>query len=110
MNKIVFSCSGCSDLGHISDLLARRFRDNGVRNMHCLAAVGAYPGESAQDYAGSDILVLDGCAVSCGKTVLKNAGLDTIKCVLLSDMGYKKGKTPVTQDILDEIYFKIETL
>lgn len=32
MNKIVFSCSGCSDLGHISDLLARRFRDNGVSN------------------------------------------------------------------------------
>jgi uncharacterized metal-binding protein len=110
MNKIVFSCSGCSDLGHISDLSARRLRDNGVRNMHCLAAVGAYPNESAKDYTGTDILVLDGCPVSCGKIVLKKAGIDTFKSVLLTDLGYQKGKTPVTQDILDEIYFKIETL
>jgi uncharacterized metal-binding protein len=78
--------------------------------MHCIATIVAYPNESAKDYIGADILVLDGCSVSCGKIVLKKAGIEPFKSVLLTDLGYQKGKTPATQDILNEIYLKVETL
>ena len=35
------ACSGACDLGQITDLVARKLRDNNVRKMHCLAVVGA---------------------------------------------------------------------
>ncbi len=38
---IVMACSGASDVGQISDLAARKLRENGVRKMNCLAVVGA---------------------------------------------------------------------
>lgn len=78
--------------------------------MHCIATLGAYPNESAKDYIDADILVLDGCPVCCGKIILQKVGIEPFKSVLLTDLGYQKGKTPVTQDILNEIYLKIETL
>lgn len=38
---VVLSCSGACDLGYITDIVARRLRDNGVRKMSCLATLGA---------------------------------------------------------------------
>lgn len=110
MDKIVFSCSGCSDLGQITDLTARAMSQKGIRKMHCLAAIGAFPGDSVPHYSHSDILVLDGCSVSCGKILLQKTGLENIQSVLLTDLGYKKGKTPVSGEIVEEILKKVATL
>ena len=40
--KVVLSCSGQSDLGELSDVVARKIRNNKLRTMKCLAQVGSY--------------------------------------------------------------------
>lgn len=35
----VVSCSGASDLGQLSDVIARKLRDNKVRKMNCLTLI-----------------------------------------------------------------------
>jgi len=48
---VVLACSGACDLGQITDLVARKLRDNGVRKMNCLAVVGAGIEESINQSA-----------------------------------------------------------
>jgi len=38
---IIMAGLGASDVGQISDLVARKISDNGVRKMNCLAVAGA---------------------------------------------------------------------
>lgn len=38
---MVLACSGASDVGHLSDLVARKVRDDGTHKMNCLAIMGA---------------------------------------------------------------------
>jgi uncharacterized metal-binding protein len=47
---MVLSCSGACDLGQITDIVARKLRDNGVRKMNCLAVVGAGIEKSIEDF------------------------------------------------------------
>lgn len=47
---MVLACSGACDLGQITDIVARRLRDNGVRKMNCLAVAGAGIEKSIEDF------------------------------------------------------------
>lgn len=47
---IVMACSGASDVGQISDLVARKLHNNGVRKMNCLAVVGAGIEKSIENF------------------------------------------------------------
>ena len=38
--KLVFACSGTADVGHITDLAARKINSQGAGKMFCLAGVG----------------------------------------------------------------------
>jgi uncharacterized metal-binding protein len=40
-SKYIFSCSRAADVGHISDLAARKLTKMGTGNMFCLAGIGA---------------------------------------------------------------------
>jgi uncharacterized metal-binding protein len=48
---IVMACSGASDFGHISDLVARKLSNNGVREINCLAVVGAGIEKSIENFS-----------------------------------------------------------
>ncbi len=108
--KIVLSCSGACDLGYITDLTARKLRDSGVRKMNCLAVIGTGNKNLIEGFKDSDILVLDGCAVKCGKNILDNAGLTNYQNFVISDLGYIKGQTPVNEDILNTIFEKTASI
>lgn len=107
---MVLACSGACDLGQISDLIARQLRDNGVRKMNCLAVVGAGIEKSIEDFKTKNILMLDGCAVDCGKKILDKAGFKDYRYVRLTDYGYTKGQTPVNQNVVDDVYAKVEVI
>lgn len=107
---MVLACSGACDLGQITDLVARKLRDSGVRKMNCLAVVGAGIEASIEDFKKKNILMLDGCAVDCGKKILDRAGIAGYQYLRLTDMGYNKGQTPVTAEVVNEIYDHAEII
>lgn len=103
---VVIACSGACDLGQITDLVARKLRDNKIRKMNCLAAVGADVKPTIEMFKEADLLLIDGCAVDCGKKILDNAGINNYKYLRMTDLGYSKGQTPVTKEIVDLVYEK----
>jgi len=107
---MVLACSGACDLGQITDIVARKLRDNGVRKMNCLAVVGAGIEKSIEDFKKKNILMLDGCPIDCGKQILDKAGFKDYNYVRITDFGYKKGQTPVTEEVINDVYGKVETI
>jgi uncharacterized metal-binding protein len=107
---MVLACSGACDLGQITDLVARKLRDNGVRKMNCLAVVGAGIEKSIADFKTKNILMLDGCPIDCGKQILDKAGFENYTYLRVTDLGFKKGQTPVTDEVIQIVYEKSEVL
>jgi len=107
---MVLACSGACDLGQVTDLVARKLRDNGVRKMNCLAVVGAGIEPSIEAFKAKNILMLDGCPTDCGKRILDKYGFTDYKYMRVTDLGYKKGKTPVTDEVIKTVYEKAEII
>jgi len=107
---IVMACSGASDVGQISDLVARKLRDNGVRKMNCLAVVGAGIEKSIENFKTKEILIIDGCPIDCGKRMMEQHNFTNYKYLRVTDLGCVKGKTPVTEENIQKIYEKAEII
>ncbi len=105
---IVLACSGACDLGRVTDLVARKLRDNKVRNMSCLAAVGANQKSTIDSLKCANILLLDGCPIDCGKKILENANIEGYNYVRMTDYGYKKGATPVNEELINTVYQNVK--
>lgn len=104
--NVVIACSGACDLGQISDLVARKLRDNKIRKMNCLAAVGADVKPTIEMFKEANLLLIDGCAVDCGKKILEKAGITNYKYLRMTDLGYVKGQTPITNEVIEAVYEK----
>ena len=48
--RLIFACSGASDIGRISDLAARTLTKDGVGKMYCLAGIGGRVTESSRTH------------------------------------------------------------
>jgi uncharacterized metal-binding protein len=107
---IVLACSGGSDLGELSDKVARKLRDKKVYNMKCLAMVAAHDQSLLKTLQTTDALVIDGCGVDCGKKIMEEAWLSDYCYIRLSDFGYQKGQTLVTDELAEKIYSQIVNL
>lgn len=103
---IVIACSGSCDLGQVTDIVARKLSDNKIRKMNCLAAVAADVKPTIEAFKAANLLLLDGCPVDCGKKILDKAGIENYKYMRLTDLGYRKGQTPVTKEIIEVVYEK----
>ena len=104
---IVIACSGSCDLGQVTDLVARKLRDNKIRKMNCLASVAADIKPTIEAFKTANLLLLDGCPIDCGKKILDKAGIENYRYLRMTDLGYIKGQTPVTKTIIDTVYEKI---
>jgi uncharacterized metal-binding protein len=107
--KLIYACSGASDVGEIADLVARRLRDKGVAGMSCLAGVGAGLSGYVQSAKGADMnITIDGCKTACAKKTLERIGVKPTSYIL-TGFGLVKGETPVTDKIIAEISGKIKS-
>jgi uncharacterized metal-binding protein len=104
---VIIACSGACDLGQISDLVARKLRDNKIRKMNCLTAVGAGIKPTIEMFKEANLLLLDGCPIDCGKKILDKAGIANYKYMRMTDLGYVKGQTPVTDEVINAVYEKV---
>lgn len=100
----IVACSGASNTGSFSDLVARKLMKSGNAKMLCLARFSVdekFAENSKDEY--KNIIVLDGCPVNCAEVTLKNRGIANYKHINTTDFGIIKGQTPVTEEKIDEI-------
>ena len=107
---IVMACSGASDVGHISDLVARMLSKNGVRKMNCLAVVGADIEKSIKDFKTKELLIIDGCPIDCGKRMMEQHYFTNYKYLRVTDLGLVKGKAEITEKNIQKVYEKAEII
>lgn len=107
MGVLIFPCSGGSDVGELSDRVARKMAKCGQAKMFCLAGIGPHiPGMIESAKAANKLIAIDGCLVSCSKKTLEHAGFKVI-AFNLKDMGFAKGKTKVDEDTIEKAANKI---
>ena len=101
---LIFACSGAADVGHVADLAARRLGAEGVGKMFCLAGVGGrVSGIMASTEAAAAILAIDGCPLDCARKTLEQADFNGFEHVRLSDLGMEKGKSPTTDERVEQV-------
>ncbi len=105
--KLVFPCSGASDVGGLSDRAARQMTLDQTGRMYCLAGIGGrVDGIMANTKAAARVLAIDGCSQECARKTLEEAGFKDFQHLRLADMGFEKGKTRVTAARIREVAAK----
>ena len=105
--KLIYSCSGCSDVGQIADLVSRKLAKEGFGKMTCLAALGAHLSGFVESAKGAEInITIDGCPVACARKTLEHIGV-TPTSFILTQMGLKKGSVPVEEETVAVICGKV---
>ncbi len=103
----VFPCSGGSDVGELSDRVARKIVKSGKSRMFCLAGLGAkIEGMIETAKTAKKMVAIDGCQMLCAKKVLEQAGFEPIS-FNLKTMGFEKGKTTVDDATIEKAFSMI---
>jgi len=99
------SCSGASNAGDCADKVTRALDSAGLVNMNCLTKIAINDTVLIEKYkaAPKKAIAVDGCPVHCAKKILEAAGVHGFLHVAMTDMGVKKGETPVTPLVIDKI-------
>lgn len=88
---LVFSCSGCSNLGEMAHNISLTLDGDNIANMSCVAAVTANTKPVMDAINNSQpIITIDGCELSCTKVSLENNHVTTDHYFNLSELGFKK--------------------
>ena len=102
--RLVFACSGASDVGEIADRVARRLTYLGLGEMHSLAGISS--GDAAlvrEAKAARAMLVIDGCSSACASASLERAGFAHFPRIDLADLGLTKGDSPATPEAIERV-------
>ncbi len=109
--SLVYPCSGSADVGEIADHAARRLDAEDKAWMSCLAGIGGrVSGLMANAAAAPALIALDGCPHDCATKTLQLAGFTHVKSVRVTDLGLKKGQSPVSDPAVHAVVQRVETL
>lgn len=99
--KLVFPCSGGSDVGELADRAARKLDQDGTAKMYCLAGIGGRVSGIVKTTEAAGLrLAIDGCPLRCASKTLEHAGVGLFRHVCVTDLGFEKGLTNVTDDAI----------
>lgn len=109
--KIIFPCSGAADVGETADRAARKLAADGDGRMYCLAGIGGrVSGIMESTEAAAKILAIDGCPQDCATKTLELAGFTSFEHFRVTEHGFEKGKSPVTDENILKIAEHAKTL
>jgi len=92
-NVTVVACSGGSNVGQITNEVAKRLDADGAAKFFCLAGVGGHIAAMVESVRGaSQVLVIDGCSVACAKECMDKAGLANYAYLVVTDLGIDKNR------------------
>jgi uncharacterized metal-binding protein len=103
--RLIFACSGGSDVGGLSDQAARQMTRSGAGKMYCLAGIGGRVEPiMATTRAAASVLVIDGCPQNCARKTLEQAGFSGfIHLELSQEFGFVKGQTEPTMERISQV-------
>jgi uncharacterized metal-binding protein len=105
VNRIVYACAGCADVGEVADQVGRKLRRDGYATpkASCLVGIGAGLKQFIDAAKAADVVMtIDGCEVGCAKKVIENIGISP-QAVTLTQMGLEKGKTVSSADLVNSL-------
>lgn len=96
--KLIFPCSGASDVGGLTDRAARQMTLDLAGKMYCLAGIGGrVESIMANTRAAAKVLLIDGCKEECARKTMELAGFSGFAHLQLArDFQFEKGATRVT--------------
>lgn len=111
-NMLVLSYSGASNTGCYADKVARMLAESGQANMICLPKVAINDEKLIENVKTTTkkVIVIDGCSINCTEKILKEKAVTNFTHINITDFGITKGKTPITDDKIDEIINHIKNL
>lgn len=87
----VLACAGASNVGQLTNEVAKRLDESGAAKYFCLAGVGGHVDGMIASVKGADkVLVIDGCKVACAKKAMEAAEIRDFKYLVVTDLGVKK--------------------
>ena len=92
-SKMVLACSGASNVGQLTNEVAKRLDIESLAKFYCLAGPGGDIGAmvTAVKDAGQ-VLVIDGCPVACAKLIMELSGIADYEYVVVTDLGIEKNR------------------
>ena len=89
--RTILACSGASNVGQITNEVAKTLDIEKQGRFFCLAGVGGHISSMVASVEESDkVLVIDGCPVACAKLTMDEAGLGGYEYVVVTDLGIEK--------------------
>jgi len=90
--RFVAACAGACNVGQVSNQLALKMNEQRLARMICLTALGAHLPAHIEPIQDSELIVLDGCPVACGRLIAEHVGIKNCRSFVLSEMGLKKNR------------------
>ena len=92
--KSILACCGASNVGQMTNEVAKSLDEAGDAKFFCLAGVGGHVSGMVASVKGSDkVLVLDGCPVACAKKCVDAAGITGYEYLVVTELGIEKKHT-----------------
>ncbi len=106
--KLLYPCSGAADVGELTDRAVRKLWKQGFAQKTCLAGVGGDVPGFVQSAKGAELnITVDGCPIACARKSLERIGVKPVS-IMLADLGFKKGESPVTEENINRIASAVE--
>jgi len=88
---LILACSGGSNVGQLSNEVARALTVEGKAQMYCMAGLaGQVEPIMERIRTAEKVVVVDGCAVACVKKAMELAGITEFAYVDLTEAGIEK--------------------
>lgn len=112
LNMMIVSCSGASNTDCYADRVARILAENGQANMICLPKIAINDEKLIENVKNTSekVVVIDGCPINCSEKILNEKGITHFTHINTTDFGIIKGKTPYTEEKLEEIIHYLENI
>ena len=90
-DRLIFCCSGASNVGVLSFQAAIRLAREGFGAFSCIAGIGSgNPPMIRKAKSASERLVIDGCPIGCGRKIMEMNQIQVDRYVIVTELGIDK--------------------
>lgn len=89
--RLIFCCSGASNVGALSFLVAMKLAQDGFGAFSCIAGIGSKnPGMIQAAKSAGELVVIDGCPTGCARKIMDMNFITITRYVIVTELGIEK--------------------